>query len=261
MNDEVGFRTMQDTVSQIARAGRRFAGNVLDMVLPVTCCVCERPVSGAGGLCEACWAELEMVSQPVCDAYGTPFVFDEGDGAVSARAIANPPVWSRARGAVMFNDCSQKLVHALKYRDRHEVVRTMGRMMVHAGRDVISQADLIVPVPLHRWRLWSRRYNQAALLASAVGAVTGISTQTDLVKRVRNTQSQVGLGEGQRSRNVKGAFAVPETRVSDVLGQRVLLVDDVLTSGATANECATVLKLAGAVHVDVLVFALVSDAG
>ena len=252
---------MQDAVTHIARAGRRFAADMLDMVLPVTCSVCERPVSGAGGLCEACWAELEMISQPVCDAYGTPFVFEEGDGAVSARAIADPPVWNRARGAVLFNDCSQHLVHALKYRDRHEVVRSMARMMVHAGRDVIPEADVIAPVPLHRWRLWSRRYNQAALLAGEIGAIAGVDTMADLVKRLRNTRSQVGLGEGQRSRNVKGAFSVPETRVPDVLGQRVLLVDDVLTSGATANECAGVLKRAGAGHVDVLVFALVSHAG
>lgn len=251
---------MPDTVSHIARAGRRFAGDVLDMVLPVTCGVCERPVSGAGGLCEACWTGLEMISQPVCDAYGTPFVFDEGDGAVSARAIANPPVWDRARGAVMFNDCSQHLVHALKYRDRHEVVRSIARMMVHAGRDVIAGADVIAPVPLHRWRLWSRRYNQAALLAGEVGALAGVKTHTGLVERLRNTRSQVGLGEGQRSRNVKGAFSVPDARVAEIMGRRVLLVDDVLTSGATANECARVLKRAGAAHVDVLVFALVSHA-
>jgi len=251
---------MQDAVSHIARAGRRFAGDVLDMVLPVTCGVCERPVSGAGGLCEACWSDLEMISRPVCDAYGTPFVFDEGDGAVSARAIANPPVWDRARGAVIFNDCSQHLVHALKYRDRHEVVRSMAKMMVHAGRDVIAQADVIAPVPLHRWRLWSRRYNQAALLAGEIGALAGVKTQNGLVERLRNTRSQVGLGEGQRSRNVKGAFSVPEARVPEILGRRVLLVDDVMTSGATANECAQVLKRAGAVHVDVLVFALVSHA-
>ena len=139
---------MQETVSHIVRAGRRIAGDVLDMVLPVTCCVCERTVSGIGGLCQTCWVDLEMISQPVCDAYGTPFVFDEGDGAVSARAIADPPVWNRARGAVMFNDCSQQLVHALKYRDRHEVVRSMARMMLHAGRDVIAGVDIIVPVPI-----------------------------------------------------------------------------------------------------------------
>lgn len=252
---------MHSTVAHIARAGRRIAADMLNVVLPVTCSVCERPVSGAGGLCETCWADLEVISQPVCDAYGTPFVFDEGDGAVSARAISSPPVWDRARGAVMFNDCSQHLVHALKYRDRHEVVDAMARMMVHAGRDVLSQADVLAPVPLHRWRLWSRRYNQATLLAGGVGAIAGIPLLTDLVTRVRNTRSQVGLGEGQRSRNVKGAFSVADARVRDVMGRRILLVDDVLTSGATANECARVLKKAGAIRVDVLVFALVSHAG
>lgn len=252
---------MQNTVSQLASAGRRFTRDVLDMILPVTCSVCERPVSGVGGLCESCWAGLELISQPVCDAFGTPFVFDEGEGAVSPRAIANPPAWDRARGAVLFNDYSQKLVHSLKYRDRHEVVRSMARMMVHAGRDVVSNADVIVPVPLHRWRLWSRRYNQAALLASEIGELAGVRRQTDLVRRLRNTRSQVGLDGVQRGRNVKGAFSVPEPSIPAILGQRVLLVDDVLTSGATASECARVLKRAGAVHVDVLVFALVSHAG
>ncbi len=252
---------MQRTLAHISRAGRRIAGDVLDLVLPVTCPVCERPVSGAGGLCEGCWADLDIISEPVCDAYGTPFVFDEGKGAVSARAISSPPAWDRARGAVMFNDRSQHLVHALKYRDRHEVLAAMARMMVHAGRDLISRAQVIAPVPLHRWRLLSRRYNQAALLAGCIGAASGINVHPDLVRRVRNTRSQVGLGEGQRSRNVKGAFSVPDARVRDIMGQRVVLVDDVLTSGATANECARVLKQAGAAHVDVLVFALVSHNG
>ncbi len=250
---------MRNTVNDIARAGRRFATDLLDMVVPVSCSVCARPVSGAGGLCAVCWAGLEIISRPVCDAYGTPFVYDEGEGAVSPRAIANPPAWDRARGAVMFNDCSQQLVHALKYRDRHEVIRPMARMMGHAGRDVVSSADVIVPVPLHRWRLWFRRYNQASLLGAEIGEISGVSMQSDVLARTRNTRSQVGLGEAQRGRNVKGAFAVPETRIPVILGQRILLVDDVLTSGATANECATVLKRAGAVHVDVLVFALVSQ--
>jgi len=254
-------KAMRNTATEIARAGSRIAGDLLDLVVPVTCSVCGRAVSGTGGLCAACWADLEMISLPVCNAYGTPFVFDEGDGAVSARAIANPPAWDRARGAVMFNNCSRQLVYALKYRDRHEVVRPMARMMLHAGRDMISQSDVIVPVPLHRWRLWSRRYNQASLLAAEIGGVTGVTMQSDVLTRTRNTRSQVGLGEVQRGRNVKGAFSVPGSRVPVILGQRVLLVDDVLTSGATANECASVLKRAGAVHVDVLVFALVSNQG
>ncbi len=254
-------KAMRHTAIEIARAGCRIAGDLLDLVVPVTCSVCGRPVSGTGGLCAACWAGLEIISQPVCEAYGTPFVYDEGDGALSARAIANPPVWDRARGAVMFNNCSRQLVYALKYRDRHEVAHTMARMMLHAGRDMVSQADVVVPVPLHRWRLWSRRYNQASLLAAEIGKMTGLTLQSDLLTRTRNTRSQVGLGEVQRGRNVKGAFSVPGSRVPVIMDQRVLLVDDVLTSGATANECASVLKRAGAIHVDVLVFALVSNQG
>ena len=247
-------------MTDFARAGSRLAGDLLNLVVPVTCSVCRVPVTGAGGLCATSWGEMEMISQPVCDAYGTPFVFDEGDGAVSARAIADPPLWDRARGAVMFNDCARQLVHALKYRDRHEVIPPMARMMGHAGRELISQADVIVPVPLHRWRLWARRYNQASLLGAEISRNSGVSIQSDALVRNRNTRSQVGLDEAQRGRNVKGAFSVPESRIPVILDQRILLVDDVLTSGATANECASALKRVGAVHVDVLVFALVSHA-
>ncbi len=252
---------MRNTVTDITRAGSRLVGDLLNLIVPVTCSVCGAPVTGAGGLCAACWGEMEMISRPVCDAYGTPFVFDEGDGAVSARAIANPPLWDRARGAVTFNEGARQLVHALKYRDRHEVIRPVARMMRHAGRELISQADVILPVPLHRWRLWARRYNQAALLCAEIGKIAGVNMQADVLVRNRNTRSQVGLGEVQRGRNVQGAFSVPQSRIPVVLGQRVLLVDDILTSGATANECAAVLKRAGAVHVDVLVFALVNHSG
>ena len=187
--------------------------------------------------------------------------FDAGDGAVLARAIRNPPKWDRARGAVIFNERSQYLVHSLKYRDRHEVVRTMSRMMIHAGRHLLADAETIAPVPLHRWRLWSRRYNQSALLAKSIGDLANIPVQPDLINRLRNTRSQVGLDGVQRGRNVKGAFAIAEANVPYITSRKVLLVDDVMTSGSTASECADALITAGAAHVDVLTFALVVNEG
>lgn len=237
---------------------RRASHGVIDLLLPVNCPVCETNVANGGGLCASCWAGLDVVSRPFCDVYGAPMTFDVGEGAVSARAISNPPKWNRARGAVVFNDRSQHLVHSLKYRDRHEVVSSMAAMMVHGGRDILVEADIMAPVPLHRWRLWSRRYNQAALLAGEIAKTVGLPCEPGLVNRMRNTRSQVGLDGKQRGHNVKGAFAVVEALVPLVLGKRVVLVDDVMTSGSTASECAGAIIQAGASNVDVLVFALVS---
>jgi ComF family protein len=248
-------------LQQVSDLGRRIGSGLLDLAVPVSCHGCRGPVTAPGGLCPACWGKLELVSAPVCDVYGTPMSHAAGPGAVSARAVEMPPGWNRARGAVVFNDASQSLVHALKYRDSHEVVATMARMMVHAGRDVLAEADVIAPVPLHRWRLWSRRYNQSALLAAEIAELSGKRYVADLMVRLRNTRSQVGLGQGERNRNVRGAFQVSPAHASAVAGANVVLIDDVMTSGATAGECARTLVKAGAAQADLVVFALVSTPG
>ena len=252
---------MRSTMGAAGRYARRLTAGALDLLVPLSCHGCHAPVTAPGGLCADCWGKLEMVSAPLCDVYGAPMAHDAGPGAVSARAIEFPPGWHRARGAVLFNDASQTMVHALKYRDRHEVVTTMARMMSHAGGDLLQDADLIAPVPLHRWRLWSRRYNQSALLAAEIARLAGKPMIADLLMRTRRTRSQVGLGQGERSRNVKGAFAVSDLYAGEVSGRRVVLVDDVMTSGATASECARTLVRAGAERVELLVFALVSNPG
>lgn len=180
-------------LDSIVETGRRIGGGIADLLVPLTCHGCEAPVGKPGGMCPDCWAGLELVAGPVCDVYGTPMAHDAGPGAVSARAVQHPPGWDRARGAAVFNRASQALVHALKYRDRHDVAATMARMMVHAGRELLGDADLVSPVPLHRWRLWTRRYNQSALLAAEVAKLAGVELVPDLVTRVRNTRSQVGL--------------------------------------------------------------------
>lgn len=245
-------------LDSIVETGRRIGGGIADLLVPLTCHGCGAPVGKPGGMCPDCWAGLELVAGPVCDVYGTPMAHDAGPGAVSARAVQHPPGWDRARGAAVFNRASQALVHALKYRDRHDVAATMARMMVHAGRELLGDAGLVSPVPLHRWRLWTRRYNQSALLAAEVAKLAGVELVPDLVTRVRNTRSQVGLGQGERNRNVKDAFSLTPEHAALVTGKRVLLVDDVMTSGATAGECARALARAGAARIDVVVFALVS---
>jgi ComF family protein len=192
-----------------------------------------------------------------------PVAFDPGEGIVSAAALAHPPSWDRARAAVRFDERSRRLVHDLKYRDRHEVAALMARMMAVAGQSLMAEAAFVVPVPLFRWRLWRRRYNQSALLARRLCrpdvAWGNLPFRPDLLERTRATTAQVGLGYRQRQANVRNAFRVPEAVRGNLKGATVLLVDDVITSGATANACAAALKKAGAGRVNVLAFALVHD--
>jgi ComF family protein len=148
-------------------------------------------------------------------------------------------------------------VHRLKYSDRAELARPMGRWMARAGADILSGADALAPVPLHPLRLWTRRFNQAAALAQAVARETGTRCDPFLLARVKATQSQVGLSRAQRADNVQGAFRAPKEAHARLKGRRVILVDDVLTSGATANAAARALLRGGAAQVDLLVFARV----
>ncbi|MFO1132143.1 MAG: ComF family protein [Hyphomicrobiales bacterium] len=230
---------------------------IVDLVTPSLCLSCGAPVGEPASLCVTCWGRLKLIEEPVCDALGTPFAYDQGDGALSAAALSDPPPWDRARAAVLFEDEAAKLVHALKYRDRPEAGLLMARMMARAGRRLTADADLILPVPLHRWRLWKRRFNQSAFLAQRISAVSGTPWRHDVLVRTRRTRAQVGLDQEARRRNVRNAFMVPPDLLAAVAGRSVLLVDDVRTTGATAEACALALRKAGAARVALLTFALV----
>jgi ComF family protein len=219
--------------------------------------MCRAAVSSGAGLCLACWQKLHFIDEPVCDALGTPFEYDQGEGALSPAAIAEPPPWDRARAAVAFDESSRKLVHQLKYQDMQEAGLAMARMMLGPGRKLVSAADMVVPVPLYRLRLWRRRFNQAAFLAQHLADVARKPYVHDVLLRQKSTRSQVGLTAAERHKNVRKAFVVPAEKRSALDGKSVLLIDDVRTTGATAAACATALKEAGAARVDVLSFALV----
>ena len=236
------------------RAALRFA---VDTALPPLCASCREPLGDGAGLCAACWSKLAFIEPPYCARLGIPFVYDPGPGLLSMEAIANPPAYDRARAAVRYDDIARELVHRLKYGDRLDLAPTMGRWMARAGRELLAGADALVPVPLHWRRLWARRFNQSASLASAVSRAANVPVLYESLKRVRATPQQVGLDKGERAGNVSGAFRVPAERKVDVFGRRLILVDDVLTSGATVDACARALLRAGAAHVDVLVFARV----
>ncbi|HWX71785.1 MAG TPA: ComF family protein [Xanthobacteraceae bacterium] len=230
----------------------------LDIALPRLCAVCREPVEGEG-LCASCWSKRSFITRPYCERLGIPFVYDPGPGILSMEAIADPPAYNRARAAVRFDEISRVLVHALKYGDRLDLAPMMGRWISRAGREVLAEADALVPVPLHWRRLWTRRFNQSAMLAAAVSAASGVPMVTDALKRVKATVQQVGLSRSERAANVQGAFRVPEQGKAAVVGRRLIVLDDVLTSGVTVEGCARALLRAGAGNVDVLVFAGVAD--
>ncbi len=242
------------------KAPGRIARAVLDFALPARCVICTEPVTVHNALCAPCWSKLNFIEAPRCEVYGSPLPYASDEPSLSAAAARQLPDWNRARAAVSFDDHSRRLVHALKYYDRHEVVRLMAQQMGRCGTDILQDADLLIPVPLHWGRMWSRRFNQAALLAQRMCAGLPGRYRPDLLKRRRATRSQVGLSGRARHENVKGAFTVPKELKCDLVDRNIVLIDDVLTTGATVEACARVLKAAGAARVDVLVFALVLNA-
>jgi ComF family protein len=234
------------------------ASRVVRTVLPPNCLACGAPISSEGALCPSCWNGLRLIERPSCDRLAIPFSFDLGAGALSAEAISNPPPFERLRAVALFDGTARQLVHALKYRDHLELVRWMGEWMARAGGDVIADADVIVPVPLHWRRLWRRRFNQSAALAAAIAKQARKPVSLTAMRRVRPTRNQVGLGEKARSDNVRGAFRVEAAGRPEIAGRRVLVVDDVYTTGATIKAVTRAVRRAGASSVDALVFARVA---
>ena len=249
---------LHGTLNACRGAWHQAARMALDIALPTLCVACREPVDGEG-VCANCWAKLSFIEPPLCPRLGIPFVYDPGPGLLSMEAISDPPAYGRARAAVRYDDVARTLVHALKYQDRTDLAPAMGRWMARAGRELIEQTDALIPVPLHWRRGWSRRYNQSGTLARVIERQTGVKLLSEVLRRVRPTLQQIGLSRTQRASNVQGAFKVAAYGQSEIQGRRVVLVDDVLTSGATVDACARALLRAKAASVDVLVFARVVD--
>lgn len=238
-------------------AAARFAlARMLDFALPPRCPGCGAIVAEPHRFCLDCWRSLTFLGEPCCGRCGLPFAF-EGEGECG-RCLAEPPPFDRLRAAVAYGDVSRQVALRLKYSGRPGLAETLAHFMlrhlrVGEGRD----EPLLVPVPLHRWRIWKRGYNQAALVATALARRSGLPAELDLLRRTRATPPLKGLGRRERALAVRGAFKAPPEARPRLAGRRVVLVDDVYTSGATASACARALKRAGASSVELLCWARV----
>jgi ComF family protein len=240
-------------VEACAAASRR----LIDMVLPPLCVGCGEIIGMPGALCAACWPEYTFIAEPHCACCGTPFAADLGPDALCVACLSRRPRFRRARAALAYDARSRRLVLPFKHGDRTDLGRTCGAWMARAGAELLAEADLIAPVPLHWRRLLLRRYNQALLLARAAARGSPGRLAPDLLLRRRWTGSQAGLKAKERRGNVRRAFDIHPRWASAVRDKTVLLVDDVLTTGATIEACTEALQRGGAAHVDVLTLARV----
>ena len=235
----------------------RLGARALDWIYPPVCLHCAEPVVVPDSLCAACFRAMQPITRPFCPVLGLPFAADIGPEARSAQAIADPPPYRRARSAYVYNDTARALVGRFKYRDRPEVARFLARAMLSACADILDDKPVLVPVPLHRGRLWARRYNQSLELARQLARLTGLDLAPGVVRRIRPTRQQVGLGSAQRARNVAGAFQAAPDAFELIAGRPVALIDDVITTGATVGAVTRALTRAGVLQIDVMSFARV----
>lgn len=233
----------------------KIAANLLNLVFPPRCFSCNMLTAEQGSLCATCWNDVDFIAAPLCHRCGTPFEHDIGAESECITCLNSQPPYVSARSVFRYEGGSRRLVTGYKYYDRTWATPMFGRWLARAGAEQLVAADCVVPVPLHRWRLLRRRYNQSALLAAELAKCSGRRFYPDALRRTRHTEQQAGLTREERERNVADAFAVPDKRQADIAGKAVLLVDDVLTTGATLHACTEALLAAGAKTVYILTLA------
>lgn len=229
----------------------------LDLILPPRCFGCGEPTSEHHVLCPRCWKDCAFLSSPWCSVCGRPFPYETPGQTLRPSCHRLPPLFTQCRSALAYQEGTRGLILKLKNGDGTWLAPGLSRLMIPAGQDVLSQTDLLVPVPLHWKRLFLRQYNQATLLSRQITLYTGIPTCTDLIKRHRSTRKQGHQTRKERHANVRGAFTVLSEKKPFLQGKRLTLIDDVFTTGATLNECARTLLRGGAKEVRALTLARV----
>jgi ComF family protein len=257
--DETEIAPRRAWLPEFRAEGMHWLRRAVDIVLPPACIACSEPVAETGALCASCWSRLRLLERPFCARLALPFAYDIGEGALSAEAIADPPPFQRLRAVAVYDALSGRIVQGLKYHDRTDIAKSVGTMMARVASEFVGAVDVVVPIPLHRRRLWQRRFNQSALLAEAVAAGLALPHEPQCLLRIRATRQQVGLKAAARADNVRGALAVAPGARPAIAGRRILLVDDVYTTGATVKAATRALLRGGAASVEVVVFARVVE--
>ncbi|GAB4145466.1 MAG: ComF family protein [Sphingomonadales bacterium] len=248
---------MAGVLVKSATALKWLSNRALDAVLPPRCLGCGDLVPDPGRLCAPCWSQLQFITAPACSHCGEPFELPVAGLRRCGACIGRPPLYDQARAALVYDDFARRLIIGFKHHDRTEHVPLLARWLAQAGHEMLAEAELILPVPLHHWRLWRRRFNQAALLAQALGGLSNRPVALDLLRRVRPTPSQARLNARQRRRNVRAAFQLAPGQADRLAGRRVVLIDDVMTTGATVEACARALRRGGVAWIGVLTVARV----
>jgi len=241
---------------QIAPAARGIARTVVDFAPPPRCSGCGEIVTEQHSFCLPCWQSLTFLGEPCCECCGLPFEYDAGEDVRCGRCMTEPPNFDRLRAAVAYGKTARQIALKLKYGGRPAAAETLARFMARHVSDA-DPGTVLIPVPLHRWRIWRRGYNQSALVGRALSKRTGLRLELDLLRRIKATPPLKGMGGKERAATMRGAFALAPGRKGEVKGGSFTLVDDVFTSGATANACAGILKRAGAARVEIICWARV----
>lgn len=232
----------------------KYVAKIIELLFPARCASCQIPLLEGGGLCHVCWDQLSFCSPPWCEKCGAP-----GDPRVLKHAackgcIHHHRAYDKLRTGVKFTELSKELIHQFKYYDKTNLAPLLSKLAQRSAIE-FADADIIAPIPIHRNKLRQRQYNQAALLAKEVGEIVDKPCMMDLLRRIKETRSQVGLSKIMRRHNVRDAFAVNDKYKNLIVGKKVVLIDDVISTGATAHECAKCLKEEGAAMVYVLCIA------
>lgn len=244
--------------NRIADLSRLAVGALKNAVYPPSCLLCRGSIDGVGQLCPECWRDIYFLDGPACDRCGIPFEFETQADAVCAGCLAQPPVFHQARSVLIYNDVSKPLILSLKHADRTDLAPVLASWMMRAGRKMLANCDMIVPVPLHWRRRVSRRFNQSAELSRLLAKESAVDICMMALERHKAGPSQGALSRKARHRNVAGVFRVREAQASLIADKHIVLIDDVLTTGATANACAQALLRGGAGQIDVLTLARVA---
>ncbi len=247
-------------LSRLSRASRTALDAVLDYALPPRCAGCGAIVGEQHGFCAGCWQEMRFLGEPCCASCGIPFELEEEEGARCGACLGEPPPWASARAALAYGKASSAVAIRLKYARRTGLAELMARHMlprVHPDARSAGRDTLVIPVPLHRWRLWGRGFNQSLLVARHIARPLGLKVDPYILKRTKATRPLRDLASRERERTVANAFALDQRRGGAVRGKTILLVDDIHTSGATARACTRTLLAGGAEAVHLLCWARV----